>query len=365
MQEPRQPAQAQAIEAALEPARQIPAAVPGAAGCRHPVPRCCSMVRRLAGQVPAQPCGVSPRVASSRRGPTGSKPTCRHRSVAAAAIPLRPRCTCDAALPTAVCIAASAHSRRVAVQGWCGAAPFDPGQALAIGAERWVRHRSRPFGELPRAVCRSDDAMPTCAHRRLLTASTWPAPSAGRRSGAGRRSAAVARRLARSLAVELLIGFVDETPARRRPGRSATAILVDPAAHAEAIWQSQRPGHQRQCQIRQPPSRGEIRFQNSPRAGLQFGKSVPAATACSALKRSAAAMRREFRSLRKVIWSMVWAGRSRPPHRALRMIPWSADLAHTGSALLASPVSMKAWQRQPPKSRSFSSQERHGSGIHS
>src|SRR6218665_861884 len=45
-------------------------------------------------------------------------------------------------------------------------------------------------------------------------------------------------------------------------------------------------------------------------------------------------------------------------------LAWSGDLSHTGSVRPASPVSSQAWQRQPPRSRSFSSQERHGSGIH-
>src|SRR5215471_20803017 len=44
---------------------------------------------------------------------------------------------------------------------------------------------------------------------------------------------------------------------------------------------------------------------------------------------------------------------------------WSGDNTQTGSVRPASPVSAKAWQRQPPQSISRRSQERHGSGIQS
>src|SRR5579883_838050 len=41
----------------------------------------------------------------------------------------------------------------------------------------------------------------------------------------------------------------------------------------------------------------------------------------------------------------------------------SGEKAQAGSTRAASPVSAKAWQRQPPQSISRRSQERHGSGI--
>src|SRR5262249_8941750 len=43
---------------------------------------------------------------------------------------------------------------------------------------------------------------------------------------------------------------------------------------------------------------------------------------------------------------------------------WWGARWHTGSVALASPVSAKAWQRQPPKSRSRRGQLAHGSFIH-
>jgi hypothetical protein len=56
------------------------------------------------------------------------------------------------------------------------------------------------------------------------------------------------------------------------------------------------------------------------------------------------------------------------PERAAKAMTWSTcarwgDLAQAGSVAAASPASMKAWQRQPPRSRAFSSQLRHGSCI--
>src|SRR5438445_8734667 len=43
---------------------------------------------------------------------------------------------------------------------------------------------------------------------------------------------------------------------------------------------------------------------------------------------------------------------------------WSGARWHTGSVAVASPVSAKAWQRQPPKSSSRRGQLAHGSFIH-
>src|SRR6516164_4427536 len=45
------------------------------------------------------------------------------------------------------------------------------------------------------------------------------------------------------------------------------------------------------------------------------------------------------------------------------MVSCSGDSAQAGSVLAASPVSAKAWQRQPPKSISRNSQLLHGSFI--
>src|SRR4029450_1669661 len=45
--------------------------------------------------------------------------------------------------------------------------------------------------------------------------------------------------------------------------------------------------------------------------------------------------------------------------------PWSGDSAQAGPARPASPVSGKAWQRQPPQSISRRSQLRQGSAIQS
>src|SRR3954465_259970 len=47
----------------------------------------------------------------------------------------------------------------------------------------------------------------------------------------------------------------------------------------------------------------------------------------------------------------------------LKICSCTGDSAQAGSVLPASPVSAKAWQRQPPKSISLNSQDRHGSGI--
>ena len=44
---------------------------------------------------------------------------------------------------------------------------------------------------------------------------------------------------------------------------------------------------------------------------------------------------------------------------------WCGERLHAGSVLAASPVSRKAWQRQPPKSFSFSEQDPQGSGSQS
>ena len=70
----------------------------------------------------------------------------------------------------------------------------------------------------------------------------------------------------------------------------------------------------------------------------------------------------------RILLSPVLAGEQTIDEIILNDWQWYADnhiTLHTGSALLASPVSMNAWQRQPPKSFSFSSHERHGSGIQS
>src|SRR6266699_334938 len=45
------------------------------------------------------------------------------------------------------------------------------------------------------------------------------------------------------------------------------------------------------------------------------------------------------------------------------IMAWLGDSSHTGSVAAASPVSWKAWQRQPPKSIAWRGQLRHGSGI--
>src|SRR4030088_550929 len=47
----------------------------------------------------------------------------------------------------------------------------------------------------------------------------------------------------------------------------------------------------------------------------------------------------------------------------LKICSCIGDSVQAGSVLPASPVSAKAWQRQPPKSTSLNSQLLHGSGI--
>ena len=57
---------------------------------------------------------------------------------------------------------------------------------------------------------------------------------------------------------------------------------------------------------------------------------------------------------------------ARPPPRvsaSLKICSCIGDSVQAGSVLPASPVSAKAWQRQPPKSTSWNSQLLHGSGI--
>ena len=47
----------------------------------------------------------------------------------------------------------------------------------------------------------------------------------------------------------------------------------------------------------------------------------------------------------------------------LKMRSWCGEKLQAGSVLPASPVSAKAWQRQPPKSTSLKAQLCQGSGI--
>jgi hypothetical protein len=100
--------------------------------------------------------------------------------------------------------------------------------------------------------------------------------------------------------------FVDEHQPVATQAEAATAIFVHPAAHAETI------GRQAFACIAPVPDAagaigGRYSFQNSPSAPtLQFGKVGAGGNGLGGAEGSAAAMRREFRSLRKASCSMVW-----------------------------------------------------------
>ena len=224
---------AQAAEAALEPARQIPAAVQGQPGAGAQLPRCAGMVGALGRQccpalrgfAPGLPVAVTIRQAVQATVGIEARLLQRFRLRLAAG---------DAARRfPGVCIAAFGAQQAGGSPGLVRAAPFDPGQALAVGAEGGSGIEVGAFGQY-RAGAGGDRYQPVHIgvffNRQHLAGA--PAQVTVAALAVGQRLRLPA---AEPLAVELLVGFVDEHQPVVAQAETAAAILVDAAAHAEAV----------------------------------------------------------------------------------------------------------------------------------
>ncbi len=159
------------------------------------------------------------------------------------------------------------------------AIPLDPGQALAIGAERGRRIEISAFGQHVASTIGQGDADQAMRHRRramrLLNGQhgmrlrvelqvAEPAIGSVRQR---------AWRGAQRLPVQLLIGLVDEDQALLRQAERATAVFVDPAAHRhlggrQACTAIRRPVPQARARIR----RVVLQPHQAAQTGAQLGE---------------------------------------------------------------------------------------------